>query len=61
MTTSRNDITGDPIITKNPSDAYRNGWDNIFGKKAEEKKEVKAEVKAEVTKTRKSKRGSNNV
>lgn len=29
---ARNDITGDSIATKNPSEEYRNGWDRIFGK-----------------------------
>ena len=33
--TSRNDITGDAIQTKGSSDAYREGWDRIFGKKEE--------------------------
>jgi hypothetical protein len=31
--TARNDITGDAIQTKSPNDAYREGWDRIFGKK----------------------------
>lgn len=31
--TTRNDITGDAIQTKQSSDAYRSGWDRIFGKK----------------------------
>ncbi len=31
--TARNDITGDAIQTKGPSDAYRDGWERIFGKK----------------------------
>ena len=30
---SHNDITGDPIQTRSSSDAYRNGWDRIFGTK----------------------------
>lgn len=34
--TSRNDITGDTIQTKNSNDAYRDGWDRIFGKKPAE-------------------------
>lgn len=33
--TARNDITGDAIQTKGSSDAYREGWDRIFGKKEE--------------------------
>lgn len=31
--TARNDITGDMIQTKGSTDAYRDGWDRIFGKK----------------------------
>lgn len=34
---SQNPITGDHIITKASSKAYRNGYDRIFGKKKEEK------------------------
>lgn len=30
---SRNDITGDSLTTKSATDAFRNGWDRIFGKK----------------------------
>ncbi len=33
MTTVKNDITGDNIATKSNSDAYRDGWERIFGKK----------------------------
>lgn len=28
-----NDVTNDALINKATSDAYRNNWDNIFGKK----------------------------
>ena len=31
MTTAHNDITGDALISKTPSDSYRDGWDRIFG------------------------------
>lgn len=31
--TARNDITGDSIVTKASSDAYRDNFDAIFGKK----------------------------
>lgn len=31
--TSKNDITGDKLATKPASDAYRDNWDRIFGKK----------------------------
>ncbi len=30
---STNDVTGDKLITKQATDAYRDGWDRIFGKK----------------------------
>lgn len=30
--TARNDITGDLIVSGGSSDAYRDGWDRIFGK-----------------------------
>lgn len=31
--TSKNDITGDKLATKPSSEAYRDNWDRIFGKK----------------------------
>jgi hypothetical protein len=31
---SNNDITGDRLVSKGNSDAYRNNWDKIFGKKS---------------------------
>lgn len=31
--TSTNDITGDAILSRSSTDAYREGWDRIFGKK----------------------------
>lgn len=31
--TARNDITGDSIATKGTTDAYRDNYDRIFGKK----------------------------
>lgn len=31
---TKNDITGDTIATKNNTDAYREGYDRIFGKGA---------------------------
>ncbi len=37
--TARNDITGDALRTKGSTDAYRSGWDRIFGKKEEPKEE----------------------
>ena len=44
--TSRNDITGDSLTSKPSNDAFRDGWDRIFGKKAEEKP-VEPETKTE--------------
>jgi len=31
--TTKNDVTGDRIITKSSSNAYRDNWDRIFGDK----------------------------
>lgn len=28
---SMNDITGDKLVTKSSTEAYRDGWDRIFG------------------------------
>jgi len=33
MTTARNDITGNALRSKPPSDKYNEGWERIFGKK----------------------------
>lgn len=33
MATAHNDITGDLLKTKGSNDAYRDGWDRIFGPK----------------------------
>lgn len=33
---SNNDVTGDPLISKPPTDLYRNNWESIFGKKPKE-------------------------
>lgn len=33
MTTAKNDITGDTIASKTTNDAFREGYDRIFGKK----------------------------
>ena len=32
MNTANNDVTGDRIVTKNSSKAYRDNWDKIFKK-----------------------------
>jgi len=37
---TRNDITGDSIQTKTASQAYRDNWDAIFGKKKQITEEV---------------------
>lgn len=34
--TATNDITGDSLQSKSTTDAYRDGWDRIFGKKKRE-------------------------
>lgn len=34
---TKNDVTGDPLISKSPTDSYRDGWDRIFGQKKQEK------------------------
>ncbi len=34
--TSKNDITGDDLKSKNNNDKYREGWDRIFKKEKEE-------------------------
>jgi hypothetical protein len=33
---AKNNITGDSLITKSTNDAYRDGWERIFGKKKSE-------------------------
>lgn len=43
MNPTKNDITGDFLITGAASDKYREGWDRIFGKK-----ELPQEPEAEV-------------
>lgn len=40
---ARNDITGDAIQTKGVTDAYRNNFDLIFGKKKKTEEDVKRE------------------
>lgn len=35
MNTSKNDITGDSLVTKTTSDAYRTNFDAIFRKKSD--------------------------
>jgi hypothetical protein len=48
---SRNDVTGDNLVSRTNNDQYRSNWDRIFGKKEEakveetEKKEDKEEGK----------------
>jgi len=45
--TTKNDITNDSLITKAPTDAYRDGWDTIFKKKHELKEEVHVDILAQ--------------
>ncbi len=40
---TRNDVTGDVIATRGSSDAYRNNWDAIFGKKKAQDEQPKTE------------------
>ena len=47
--TTKNDVTGDSLITKAPTDAYRANWDNIFNKKQELKEEVHVDILGELT------------
>jgi hypothetical protein len=42
--TSKNDITGDAIRTDSPSDAYRENYDRIFGKKKKDQQESKKDL-----------------
>ena len=44
--TTKNDVTGDSLITKAPTDAYRDGWDTIFKKKHELKEVVHVDILA---------------
>lgn len=37
--TTKNEITGDSLITRASSEAYRNNWDKIFGTKKKDKQE----------------------
>lgn len=41
---SKNDITGDTIQTKSPSDLYRDNWEKIFGKERTEEQLGKLEL-----------------
>jgi hypothetical protein len=55
---SKNDITGDTISTKGPSNSYSEGWDRIFGKKkpAEVQQNKKLEPAVKVKKEPKVKK-----
>lgn len=55
---TKNEITGDALVTKPASDAYRDGWDRIFGKKKEVEAEVVPEFIPEVTKPNKPKKAA---
>lgn len=39
---TKNDVTGDTIQTKLASDAYRQNWEKIFGKKKKKKDDQRA-------------------
>lgn len=40
--TTKNEITGDSLITRASSEAYRSNWDKIFGKKKDKQEQEKA-------------------
>ena len=44
--TAKNDVTGDAIATKSNTDAYREGYDRIFGKKPPHEEAAEALVEA---------------
>ena len=46
--TARNDITGADIRTKTPSEAYREGWERVYGNGAEKGDESVTEALNEV-------------
>jgi hypothetical protein len=43
MSSTKNDITGDSLVSKASTESYRNGWDNTF-KKIKEKDEKLMQV-----------------
>lgn len=47
--TSKNDITGDLIKSKNSNQAYEDGWDRIFGKKDINKDEPQAQTSSTIS------------
>ena len=49
---TKNDVTGDTIQTKLASDAYRQNWEKIFGKKDKKKKDGQRGSETKVRKTR---------
>lgn len=42
--TSKNDITGDPIISKSGGKDYNDGWDKIWGKNQKQKQKSMTEL-----------------
>lgn len=44
MEMSHNPITGDKLVTKKTSDAYRDGYDAIWGKKEKERSKCSCET-----------------
>ena len=59
---ARNDITGDLLTTKTPTDLYRSGWDRIFGnKKDSEKSEGSVDIStSEVSGINLTRKGTDN-
>lgn len=47
--TAKNDITGDSLVTKSPTEAYRDGWDRIFGNKSVQEIESFTPVEVSLT------------
>lgn len=52
---SRNDITGDALISKSNTDKYRDGWDMIFGK---DKKKQQEDTTTDYQKNTDNKKGT---
>ena len=45
---TKNDVTGDMLISRVPSDAYKNNYDLIFGKKDKKKPEDEEKDKQQI-------------
>jgi hypothetical protein len=44
-TAAVNEVTGARLVSRTPNEAYKDGWDRIFGAKNEEKQEPKQDEK----------------